>query len=64
MTPALISKQSRPKYMIAWRNMKAHHIPFGRRAVEEARTRLADAFMDQIGDNTPLSRDMYEEITG
>jgi hypothetical protein len=43
---------------------EAHHIPFGRRAVEEARTRLADAFMDQIGDNTPLSRDMYEEITG
>ena len=41
---------------------EAHYIPFGHRAVEEARARLADAFMDQVRDNTSLSRDMYPVI--
>jgi hypothetical protein len=40
---------------------EAHYIPFGDRAIEEARTRLAEAFMDQVPD-TNLSRDMYDEI--
>ena len=41
---------------------EAHYIPFGHRAVEEARARLADAFMDQVPDNTPLSRGIYPVI--
>jgi hypothetical protein len=40
---------------------EAHYIPFGDRAIDAARIRLAEAFMDQVQD-TPLSRDMYEEI--
>jgi hypothetical protein len=42
---------------------EAHYTPFGHHAIEAARTRLAEAFISQVRDDTPLSRDMYEEIT-
>jgi hypothetical protein len=42
---------------------EAHFIAYGHQAIGAARIRLADAFMDRVRDITPLSRDIYEEIT-
>jgi hypothetical protein len=33
---------------------EAHYIPFGHHAIEAARTRLAEAFMNWVRDDTPL----------
>jgi hypothetical protein len=40
---------------------EARYVPFGERAIEEARIRLAEAFLDKVQD-AHLSRDIYEEI--